>query len=196
MVRPNGSWWDDGRGEHTKNNGGSWFGVAHNQITGYSDPRRNGGRGVHLTSQRENDLGKKCQCEFCGYWFPEELGRYGCPNCNGEGLASAGVKQHGSGAAWFDKALDERQRQAGAGLKVPGNKLSENGFTIPVAREIDKSQKPETFALSAEDRRQHLSFSRKAASAQIAKIPFELARHIAAVYKPHVPSAVCAPQEK
>ena len=27
------------------------------------------------------------ECEFCGYKFPEHLGRYGCPNCEGEGLA-------------------------------------------------------------------------------------------------------------
>lgn len=25
-------------------------------------------------------------CEFCGHEFPEELGRYGCPNCEGNGL--------------------------------------------------------------------------------------------------------------
>lgn len=25
-------------------------------------------------------------CEFCGHEFPEELGRYGCPNCEGEAL--------------------------------------------------------------------------------------------------------------
>jgi len=27
------------------------------------------------------------ECEFCGYEFPESCGRYGCPNCEGEGLA-------------------------------------------------------------------------------------------------------------
>jgi DNA (cytosine-5)-methyltransferase 1 len=27
------------------------------------------------------------ECEFCGYKFPEHLGRYECPNCEGEGLA-------------------------------------------------------------------------------------------------------------
>jgi len=48
-----------------------------------------------------------------------------------------GVKQHGSGPAWFDKALDERRRESG----------------------------------------------RKAASAQIAKIPFEPARWIAYCYR-------------
>lgn len=26
------------------------------------------------------------ECEFCDHHFPEELGRYGCPNCEGEGL--------------------------------------------------------------------------------------------------------------
>jgi len=25
-------------------------------------------------------------CSFCGTHFPESLGKYGCPNCHGEGL--------------------------------------------------------------------------------------------------------------
>ena len=25
-------------------------------------------------------------CHFCGYEFDEECGKYGCPNCHGEGL--------------------------------------------------------------------------------------------------------------
>jgi hypothetical protein len=29
--------------------------INHQRIVGYSDPRRNGGKGAHLTSQREND---------------------------------------------------------------------------------------------------------------------------------------------
>ena len=70
------------------------------------------------------------------------------------------------------------------GLKCPGNKLSENGFTIPIARQIDQSLKPDSFELNDDDRRQHLSFSRKAASAAIAKIPEPLARYIAKVYYP------------
>jgi hypothetical protein len=59
-----------------------------------------------------------------------------------------GVKQGGSGAAWFDKAVDERRKRT-----------------------------PEMI-------RQHIGHSRKAASAQIAKIPFSLARWIAQVYYP------------
>ena len=70
------------------------------------------------------------------------------------------------------------------GLKVPGNKLSENGFTIPIARQINQSLKPDSFELNDDDRRQHLSFSRKAASAAIAKIPLPLARHIARYWAP------------
>jgi hypothetical protein len=30
---------------------------------------------------------KLIQCEFCEYKFDEACGRYGCPNCNGKGLA-------------------------------------------------------------------------------------------------------------
>jgi hypothetical protein len=65
------------------------------KVPAYSGPRRNGGKGVHLTSPRENADGVKIGC----YWFSDPS-------------------------------------------------------------------------------------SRKAASAQIAKIPFELSRHIAAVYYP------------
>ena len=25
-------------------------------------------------------------CQFCGYEFDDNCGKYGCPNCNGEGL--------------------------------------------------------------------------------------------------------------
>jgi len=32
---------------------------------------------------------KLIACEFCGYEFDEACGRYGCPNCNGEGLEPA-----------------------------------------------------------------------------------------------------------
>ncbi len=75
------------------------------KINGYSDPRRNGGRGVHLMNPRENEQG---------------------------------IKQHGSGSKWFDQGI---ANMSSAGL------------------------------------------NRKAASAQIAKIPFPLAQYIARVFK-------------
>lgn len=33
-------------------------------------------------------------CEFCSFTFDQErLGRYGCPNCNGEGLEERAQKK-------------------------------------------------------------------------------------------------------
>jgi hypothetical protein len=58
------------------------------KIEGYSDPRRNGGQGAHLTSQQENDA-------------------RGGQKFNPDGTA------HGQGS-WFDKALDERRKAATA----------------------------------------------------------------------------------
>ena len=96
-----------------------------------------------------------------------------------------------SGMNWSDRTKrgQDFTRIAGRqseGVKVAGNKLSENGFAIPIARQIDKTMKPESFQLNDEDRRLHLSYSRKAASAHIAKIPFVLAQHIARAWKPTI----------
>ena len=86
------------------------------------------------------------------------------------GLESEGVKQHGSGAAWFDKALDERRKEA-SGLKAGKDWLGGYGGNFG-------------WDCSPMRRNNSHSTARKAASAQIAKIPFELARYIAHVYKP------------
>lgn len=67
-------------------------------------------------------------------------------------MALAGVKQGGSGDAWFDGAVDERRREAAAAIREARNNNSR-------------------------------SDSRKAASAQIAKIPFRLSSYIARVFK-------------
>jgi hypothetical protein len=82
-----------------------------------------------------------------------------------------GVKQGGSGEAWFDKALDERRKAAG-GLKAGGDWFGtyadeKAAGTISPTRLTGKR-----------------TTARKAASAQIAKIPFELASYIARCYKP------------
>jgi hypothetical protein len=101
--------------------------------------------------------------------------------------AAEGFKTTGMNWSDQNKRGQDFTRIAGRqseGVKVAGNKLSENGFAIPIARQIDQSMKPESFQLKEEDRRQHLSYSRKAASAVIAKIPFVLAQHIARSWKP------------
>ena len=103
----------------------------------YSDPRRNGDKGSRLTSPAENE----------------------------RRLVVEGIKQHGSGAEWFDKALDERRKAAG-GTKMGGDYFSGEQAESSPRRHGSKSN------------------SRKAASAQIAKIPFPLAQWIAKTFKP------------
>ena len=75
-------------------------------------------------------------------------------------------KQRGSGALWWDKALDER-RKAAPGVKVGGGA---DGW----------------FGRNSSPMRQNSSGStkRKQASALIAKIPLPLSRHIARTFAP------------
>ena len=74
------------------------------------------------------------------------------------------VKQNGSGPEWFDKALDERRKAT-------------KGFATGLGKGHDWRQDPSAKFNSKSD-------SRKAASAQIAKIPFPLASYVARSLKP------------
>jgi hypothetical protein len=78
---------------------------------------------------------------------------------------NCGVKQGGSGAAWFDAALDER-RKAATATKNGGDWFASGADC------------------SAQRRHGSGSNSRKAASAMIARIPLPLARFIARAYYP------------
>lgn len=102
-----------------------------------------------------------------------------------------GIKQGGSGSIWFDEAVDERRRQANVNIrdghthtrhltnqsesdavKVSGDWFGPYGEmkgagTISPTRMTGKN-----------------TTARKASSAMIAEIPFDLARHIARVFKP------------
>jgi len=86
-------------------------------------------------------------------------------------VTGEGVKQGGSGEAWFDKALDERRKAAG-GLKAGGD-----WFGTYADEKASRTISPTRLT------GKHTT-ARKAASAQIAKIPFELASYIALYYKP------------
>ena len=110
----------------TKNNGGSWFNVAHNTTSGKGQ--------------------------------------------NPDGRSLEGVKQHGSGRDWWDKALDECRKNPD-GVKTA--KDGQGGYggdfgwdDTPLRRGNSRSAK------------------RKFASAMIAKIPLPLSRHIARSFKP------------
>lgn len=52
-------------------------------------------------SKGEGEPGEQMSCEFCGYTFDAECGRYGCPNCLGEGLFRG--KQY----EYFEKRLGQ-----------------------------------------------------------------------------------------
>jgi hypothetical protein len=113
-------------------------------------------------------------------------------------LRAADRKQQGSCAAWFDKALDERRKEAtaikntggswfaiahnttsGKGQNPDGRKVGGidfNGYGTP-------GYKAQAFNTTAQKR---IGGTRKFASAMIAKIPAPLARHIARTFMPHV----------
>ena len=104
-----------------------------------------------------------------------------------------GVKQGGSGAAWFDKALDER-RKAATAYKVSSaeGRRTDPGkgarFTSRDCGIEGTKNGGDWFASGADcsEQRRHGSgsTSRKAASAMIARIPFDLARFIARSFYP------------
>jgi len=81
-----------------------------------------------------------------------------------------GTKQGGSGPEWWRKPLEARRREATA-IKNGGDWFGSGA--------------------NCSEQRKHASrsSSRAAASALIAKIPFDLARHIAQVYKPRAIAA-------
>ncbi len=111
----------------TKNNGGSWFGIAHNTESGVGQNPVNGVATILCG---------------CGYRFDASLGKYGCPNCNGDcagHMAREGFKQRGSGADWFDNGLcressksDSRKAASAMIAKIP----------YPLAQHIARIFKP------------------------------------------------------
>jgi len=66
-----------------------WFCLA---WRGLADPTGHGRHQGRAESGREQgrldaaECSGSVECEFCGHHFPEHLGRYGCPNCEGEGI--------------------------------------------------------------------------------------------------------------
>jgi hypothetical protein len=92
---------------------------------------------------------------------------------------------HGPGS-WF--AIADSKHRGSRAAKVPGIKLSDVGFNVAAAQRYREGVKqqgsgPEWFN-NGIAKHSSRSNSRKAASAQIAKIPFPLAQWIARVYKP------------
>jgi site-specific DNA-cytosine methylase len=73
-------------------------------------PREEGSRGPHGGSGRSGD---DLECEFCGYRFPSQCGRYGCPDCladtgseRPQGESSGGAAQGAIGRGCGDEMAD------------------------------------------------------------------------------------------
>lgn len=137
-----------------------------------------------LKARKNNNLGG-------GSWFPIDntVSRIGAGNHARDGRKTPGFRFDGSGKSFQSESVN---RHVDEGRKRPGLKLSEEGFNVTLARELAPTLKRGAVKLSADDKRQHLSSARKAASAKIAKIPFALSAWIARTYKP-VPSAALTP---
>jgi hypothetical protein len=110
-----------------------------------------------------------------GSWFPISHGKdtgemYGANPVRGAAIGE-GIKQGGSGRAWFDKALDERRKAAA--VKCGGDWFSSGEGSSLMRRHGSRTN------------------ARKEASAQIAKIPFELAYHIGSVFHPGEGTVAC-----
>lgn len=99
---------------------------------------------------------------------------------HGQGSWFAIADSDGSGKSFQSESVNRHVE----GRKRPGLKLSEEGFNVSMARELAPSLKGVKYKRTEEDKRQHLSIARKAASAKIAKIPFALSSWIARTYKP------------
>jgi hypothetical protein len=143
-----GSWFAvaDSKNRGSKNTGGSWFAIAHNTTSGKGrnpDGRKTPGA-PHIRD---------------GERHTRHLTNPG---------EHEGIKQYGSGAAWFDEALNKRRRDATAtaGMKTGNRWFGEGNDRSPMRQHHSKLP------------------ARKFASAMIARIPTPLARHIAKVYRP------------
>lgn len=99
-----------------------------------------------------------------------------------------GFRFDGSGKSFQTAAVEH------TGLKVPGINLSKVGFNVAAAQRYRQEQEGikcggdwfDDNETSEMRKHSSKSDSRKAASAMIAKIPFLLARHIAACWKPEI----------
>ena len=138
----------------------------HNEKTGLPSPPFNGA--AHEARVRRYQAIKNNG----GSWFAQAHNIESGHSNNPVSIPAAqragddGVKQGGSGAEWFDKALDERRKAAG------GTKAGGDWFGTYAEEKAAGTISPGRLHGKDTD-------SRKAASAQIAKIPFDLAAHVA-----------------
>lgn len=95
---------------------------------------------------------------------------------SGKGRNPDWRKQQGSGAAWWDKALDDRRKEATAMMRSDGSKVAGDWFGTYAEEKARGTISPGRLHAKG-------SRSRAFASAMIAKIPLALSRHIGRVFR-------------
>jgi hypothetical protein len=100
---------------------------------------------------------------------------------SGRSFQSASVDGVKNGGRLFPNDAADRRLDLD-GRKNPGIELGSIGFNVASAHKFGHMVEGVKMVRSADDKRQHIGVKRKFASAMIAKIPLELARHIGAVY--------------
>jgi hypothetical protein len=176
-----------------KNSGGSWFNVAHNTESGV------GANPVTLPAEH---MGQNHEADGGSFQSAVKVaglanGRFP-PGGLAQGFIDSGVKQGGSGAEWFDDALNERRREATA-TKTVGhlNKLDGHGHTRHLTNQAehvkvsgdwfgDYAAMKANGTISPGRMHGKGSPARRAASALIARIPFPLAKFVGECYYPLV----------
>jgi hypothetical protein len=79
--------------------------------------RINGGRPNVLDVEpglEEHEPIAQVDCPFCGYRHPEALGRYGCPNCLGEGPDAAAEMDEWDPTGYYRRKEVQRAPNAAA----------------------------------------------------------------------------------
>lgn len=148
----------------SKNNGnGTWFNIAHGQLI----PGNQAG-----APQRGDGLMNRLSVAGIKVPGNDTFKKNGAPcgKLTDPRYPSDGVKIGGSGDEYWRKPLEAKRREATA-IKNGGDWFSAGD------------------EMSAQRRHNSKSSSRKAASAMIAKIPFELSSHIARCFKPRTTAA-------
>jgi len=157
-----------------KNGGGSWFAIANNTTSGHGQNPDGRKLPAHINESIRNGKSPARWTNPAEHYFGPKPDGVKVPGMTGwDGYGKPGYKPQG-----FNVLAAQRYR---ADNQEDGVKRMSGlrGFSHPSGkggRDLGGPNDPRRFSSR--------SGSRKAASAQIAKIPFPLAQHIARVFKP------------
>ena len=164
-----------------KNDGGSWFNVAHNTESGTANNpvsiptgRKVDGFNFHQF-EKTGEPGGSFQSAAVALKLVDN-GALKVPGINWSGYGSPGYRPQG-----FNVTAAQRYREEQGTKQEASGANGGKGFVTGLGKGHDWRQDPNARFNSKSD-------SRKAASAQIARIPFPLASYIARQFRPALPA--------